>query len=279
VNDTAKTPDNLEYASNRALRNEVFRRHESNDRRMLIVAVLLAGLVNFAFVIGDCRNFPASGSCLTMALMRGALFALALGFAGAIPFIRSIRWLQVSLLAWQILMSLGFTLVDWLIPPGSPQYSMGDLAYLIALFLFMPNRLLYQILSAAFFMAIHIVMLHHHGGFSPLWWESLLMFPVAMICSGYISWRIMQTRLSEYRRWSSERHARVALQSAVEQVKTLSGLLPICAYCKKVRDDSGYWHEVESYIRRHSTADFSHSLCPDCGEEHYPEFLSDEDFR
>jgi len=54
------------------------------------------------------------------------------------------------------------------------------------------------------------------------------------------------------------------LERALEQVNTLTGLLPICAWCKKVRDDNGYWDEVENYVAEHSTATFSHGICPEC---------------
>jgi hypothetical protein len=57
------------------------------------------------------------------------------------------------------------------------------------------------------------------------------------------------------------------LQEALLKAKTLSGLLPICASCKKIRDDAGYWHQVEVYIRDHAEVDFSHGLCPDCGDD------------
>jgi len=62
------------------------------------------------------------------------------------------------------------------------------------------------------------------------------------------------------------------LQDALTKVKTLSGLLPICAHCKKIRDDKGYWNQIESYIRDHSEVDFSHSICPECAKNFYPEF-------
>ena len=63
------------------------------------------------------------------------------------------------------------------------------------------------------------------------------------------------------------------LRQALADVKHLSGLLPICASCKKVRDDKGYWQQIESYISAHSDADFSHSICPDCMEKLYPELF------
>ena len=59
------------------------------------------------------------------------------------------------------------------------------------------------------------------------------------------------------------------LQEALAKVKTLSGMLPICASCKKIRDDKGYWNQMEAYIRDHSEAEFSHSICPDCKKKLY----------
>ncbi len=67
------------------------------------------------------------------------------------------------------------------------------------------------------------------------------------------------------------------LKDALKQVKKLSGLLPICSSCKRIRDDNGYWNQIEGYIRDHSEADFSHGICPQCMEKLYPELMMDED--
>lgn len=61
------------------------------------------------------------------------------------------------------------------------------------------------------------------------------------------------------------------LQRALNEIKTLRGILPICAHCKKIRDDTGYWNQIESYINQHSEARFSHGICPDCIEKLYPD--------
>jgi hypothetical protein len=63
------------------------------------------------------------------------------------------------------------------------------------------------------------------------------------------------------------------LQSALANVKMLTGMLPICASCKNIRDDEGYWHQVEVYIRSHSEVEFSHGICPDCTIKLYPELI------
>ena len=61
------------------------------------------------------------------------------------------------------------------------------------------------------------------------------------------------------------------LQDALNKIKTLRGIIPICASCKKIRDDKGYWNQLESYIREHSEAVFSHGICPECTEKLYPD--------
>ena len=61
------------------------------------------------------------------------------------------------------------------------------------------------------------------------------------------------------------------LKDALSSVKALSGMIPICASCKKIRDDGGYWNQIESYLRDHSEAEFSHGLCPDCMARLYPD--------
>lgn len=66
------------------------------------------------------------------------------------------------------------------------------------------------------------------------------------------------------------------LQKALSEKKELSGLLPICASCKKIRNDDGYWEQIEGYIREHSEAEFSHGICPDCSKKLYPEIFGDE---
>ena len=68
----------------------------------------------------------------------------------------------------------------------------------------------------------------------------------------------------------------IELQEALAKVKTLSGMLPICASCKKIRDDKGYWQQIEAYISDHSEAEFSHGICPDCAEKIYGKYYKKE---
>jgi PAS domain S-box-containing protein len=84
--------------------------------------------------------------------------------------------------------------------------------------------------------------------------------------------------ITKHKRLEKERtHLIQELEDALAQVKTLSGLLPICAHCKRIKDDADNWHSVEVYVRDHSEAEFTHSICPDCMRELYPEFVKDKE--
>jgi PAS domain S-box-containing protein len=81
--------------------------------------------------------------------------------------------------------------------------------------------------------------------------------------------------MTERRRADQEKERLIVeLKSALSKVKTLTGLLPICASCKKIRSDKGYWEHIETYIKEHSEADFSHGICPDCTRKLYPEYFN-----
>ncbi len=84
------------------------------------------------------------------------------------------------------------------------------------------------------------------------------------------------TDITKRKRAEAEREQLIAeLRDALEKIKTLSGFIPICSSCKKIRDDSGYWSRIETYIEQHSDALFSHGICPECSRTLYPELIKD----
>ena len=88
----------------------------------------------------------------------------------------------------------------------------------------------------------------------------------------------LETQAIEVKREEDERqNLIVRLQQALAQMEMFRGILPICSSCKKIRDDNGFWYEIERYIASHSQAQFSHSICPDCEEELYPDYSERRD--
>ena len=87
---------------------------------------------------------------------------------------------------------------------------------------------------------------------------------------------LMQTNTSLKKRIEEREKLITQLRDANNQIKTLSGIIPICMYCKEIRDDKGYWNRLEKFIGEHSTAQFSHGICPKCMKEKYPEIASEQ---
>ena len=86
---------------------------------------------------------------------------------------------------------------------------------------------------------------------------------------------LIASDVTERKKNESERERLLReLQKALSDVKTLKGIIPICASCKKIRDDKGYWEQIETYINKHSDADFSHGICPECAKKLYSDLDS-----
>lgn len=95
---------------------------------------------------------------------------------------------------------------------------------------------------------------------------------VRVFCELYDQRKELEREIETRKRVQKENEALIAeITQALEQIKTLRGIIPICAKCKSIRDDKGYWHQLEAYIDAHSEAEFSHSLCENCVRELYPE--------
>lgn len=107
-------------------------------------------------------------------------------------------------------------------------------------------------------------------------------FFVSLIVAGFVIFFILKLKgmetenrqlhldLTAIRKMEQEKEALIAeLQEALQEVKKLSGLLPICSSCKNIRDDTGYWNQIETYLKEHTDAEFSHSICPDCSQKLY----------
>jgi len=115
-------------------------------------------------------------------------------------------------------------------------------------------------------VAIVLFMLFNLGTYVyplPLSARMLISYSIVGILAHGMEW----LRNHYYEQLLGEKRA---LEEAMHQVKTLQMLLPICASCKNVRDDGGYWHQVEAYIHEHAGIEFSHSICPDCRARLYP---------
>jgi PAS domain S-box-containing protein len=102
------------------------------------------------------------------------------------------------------------------------------------------------------------------------YWESAVIAPIKNNHDEIINFVALKKDITEQRLAEMEKEKLIVeLQDALENIKTLRGLIPICANCKKIRDDEGFWNHIESYIEKHSKVQFSHGVCEECAEELY----------
>ncbi|MDD2903925.1 MAG: hypothetical protein PHU44_15975 [Syntrophales bacterium] len=104
-------------------------------------------------------------------------------------------------------------------------------------------------------------------------WKVIFNRGLAIFAIWATAFLVLQRKITAEKREKAVRER----EKALEVVKILRGYLPICAACKKIRNDAGYWTQIEAYIREHSEANFTHSICPECAKKLYPEFLPKED--
>lgn len=150
------------------------------------------------------------------------------------------------------------------------------------------KRLLYHgmgwvcLAFGAIFMARALALFHESsaGMFTPQIVQNSYLLAVMLIEAAWAMGFLMmnsQRMESELRQSQNELAGTVTkLEKSLTEIKTLSGLLPICANCKKVRNDQGYWQQIEEYVSEHSGADFSHGICPDCARKLYPHLRLDK---
>ena len=107
-------------------------------------------------------------------------------------------------------------------------------------------------------------------------WELDEIIPVSIFL-------VFAFAFSSFRQWLKLRISKKVLleknqklEKALSKIKQLKGIVPICTSCKKIRNDSGYWQQVEEYVKEHTEAEFSHGICPGCQKKLYPDFREDE---
>ena len=232
-----------------------------HTRARVGVALMLLAVVGFA-----PSDFPAYEGLplLVMLTMRAALFAGGVALVLWVGRITKPAVLDRAMLLWCIGVAtvevgvIGYLAEDYF------EVAVGDIMMIFYFYTVIPNRLLLQVMPAAVVGlagAISVVS----GSPDPR--TALLLIPAilfANLMGVAASWQIHRTRREHYVALLGERRARGQLESALEEVRSLRGILPICAECKRIRDDQGGWRGVEDYLRAREGAEFSHGICPDC---------------
>lgn len=173
---------------------------------------------------------------------------------------------------WAMLLTAGVVHGITLLPADYTMHVAWDVFLALAVYTALPLPLHRQVIVASIVTVGSIVVfwqhkaLHQPSALSDL----LTAFLCANLLGSYASWELQRWRRREFQALRREADARIDLGKAWLEIRTLRGIIPICANCKKVRTDEGHWQQVEAYVRDHSDAEFSHGICPECAKALYP---------
>lgn len=156
-------------------------------------------------------------------------------------------------------------------PAGYFQHSIVDIIIVFATYFLIPNRYFFQIIPALGLTVFNIYIFVFHKENATILTSIVFWFSYffANALGMWTSWHLHIYRRRQFRTQFEEKAVSAKLQMALDEIKTLQGIIPICAKCKKIRDDQGYWNKIESYIESNTDAQFTHSICVECEEVLY----------
>ena len=228
--------------------------------------IVVAGVAALVFARGDYALFGMEAP-FTWLLTSRILFASAsLGLFLVIPKIERPGLFGLLAGAWTASLVAGALASNWTRPPDHLMHIGTDVLLILAIHAWLPHRWPMALVAGLAFSIGDVAVLH------------LVKTPAAAIATnayysslavanllGFLMWRRLQiSRRQVFHALTQEVRLRESLERSLTEVKVLRGILPICSQCKRVRDDDGFWHQVEVYFRDRAEVDFSHGLCPTC---------------
>ena len=255
-----------------------FRRHQrTQEIRQVNLAMILAILATLPVIPMDYRLFGWTAWFWALLALRSAWVLVTLAVLALYRMGRFAAYADRLLLAWGLVGSLGVLTIGYTRPAA---YIVGFLLSVLG-----PMLLVYFVIPLPLAWQFGICMTGLAGDLHIVWLRQAALDPLAQraivvnlvlanILGVAVAWHLHSLRRQQYTALQREIGLRSGLEEALSQVKSLQGCLPICMHCKSVRNDDGYWQQVEVYVRENSMAEFTHGICPKCIKEHFGEAMT-----
>lgn len=260
--------------ADRELEMHYRREHLGEDARTLLLLLAIVLPANALWLVSDYLVSASGPSFRVMAGVRAAII-----LCGLLSLVISFRTRSPKIFLGTVLLTAaaaagGIFYFDLTRPNDYLGHYTIDIIVIVAIYLIAPMPVRWKLACAAVYSGAVLAV---YALYKETAHRGLYNFNVALsICianaMGYFASRDLAIRRRrEFHLFHRESEARRQLQHALDNIKTLSGLVPICAACKKIRDDRGYWKHVEAYLAEHSEVAFTHGLCPDCSSSYRAE--------
>ena len=242
-------------------------------RKKVLLGVGLTSLTWLSFVGADYRIFGISAEFYLLLLLRFWQISLSIFIFYVINKSNSYKLYTRLIFVFWLSNFIAICVINLTRPPDFFIRLVVDIMALLLSYTMIPNRLISQIIPAFFYSAFNIwyslTCMEMRSGLA--FNTIVVAYVVTNIFGAAICWQSSLGRRKRFLTMLELQQTNRELGKALSEIKTLKGIIPICANCKKIRDDQGYWNQLEQYMAAHFDAEFSHGLCPQCAEELYPE--------
>ena len=243
------------------------------DRKQTKIIFIVTAVSIMLFIFSDYKLFGNSGMFYTLLTARSLFSLFAILLTVSLGKLSNEHTFDISTLFSVLFLSGLVLFINMTRPADYLSHSIADIAILLTIYLILPNRFIFQLISAIIFTAGNIIIIINFRSSHALLGNNIILVSYVLInLLGIIAARQMHiSRRTQYELFINEKKLKEEYQNALEEIITLRGIIPICANCKQIRDDQGYWNQLEVYIQKRSLAKFSHGICPRCSKILYPE--------
>jgi hypothetical protein len=249
-------------------------RHQGleQDKHQFKVITIIAAISLSLFIFSDYKLFGSSLMFYKLLTARSIFVFFAIVLAANLKKIDDETIFDIFIFVFALFLSGLVFYINMSRPADYLSHAVGDIVYLLAIYLILPYRFMLQFITAIIFTAGNIIIIIYIKSSHPLLGNNIIIASYLFINLLGISVgrQIHINKRKQFELYNNERELRVEYQNTLDELVTLRGIIPICANCKQIRDDQGYWNQLEAYIQKHSLAKFSHGICPQCSKKLYP---------
>ena len=241
--------------------------HDAGQAKVIVRVALLGTLL---FISSDYKLFGATSKLVWVLIMRGVLVAASFIVLFILKRSTSPSVIVPALLWYSV---IGAVMCSLLLSTRPAAYTSGNILvvlYIMAFYLAFPLPLRFQVIPSALISLGTVILIVTRPPLDNLTTQVVLVAAVlANVIGAYTSRQLHIWRRRQFAARMKETALRIRLERAMEDIKTLQGVIPICSHCKRVRREIEDWQQIEEYVTAHTNAEFSHGICPQCMYSHF----------
>ena len=242
------------------------------DKHQFKVLIIIAAISIGVFINSDYKLFGHGSMFYRLLAIRSIFIFFTLILAANLKKVEDEKRFDLAIFIFAIVSSGLVFYVNMSRPADYNIHAIADIVYLLAVYLILPNRFALQFIAAIIFTLGNIFIIINFKASHPILGNNIIIASYLFInlLGITVARQIHINRRRQFELYNTEKKLRIEYENTFDELVTLQGIIPICSNCKQIRDDQGYWSQLEEYIQRHSLAKFSHGICPQCTKELYP---------